>query len=89
MHWRHRWVEVERIGAVVTYQCAVCSKRKTRVPGPVRDSPAPGALDHGPRPENGSPATTAARRSNLGDAVQHSTHPGPDEIDKQSPDYHG
>jgi hypothetical protein len=27
-HW---WVEVERIGTVVTYQCRICGKAKTRL----------------------------------------------------------
>jgi len=42
IHFRHRWVVVERIGAVVTYECAICRKEKTRVRGSVRDSPPPG-----------------------------------------------
>jgi hypothetical protein len=39
MH-RHSWVVVERIGAVVTEQCSVCYRTRTRVRGPENASPA-------------------------------------------------
>jgi hypothetical protein len=31
IHLRHRWRTVERIGRVVTQQCAVCQRTRTRV----------------------------------------------------------
>jgi hypothetical protein len=36
----HRWVEVERIGLVVTERCGVCPKRRTRVRAPERTATA-------------------------------------------------
>jgi hypothetical protein len=89
MHLRHRWVEIERIGAVVTYRCQKCPKTKTRLRGPVRQSEPTPTPDYPTRPENGSAGATAARRRIDGDAVPHRTPPGPDEIDHASPDYHG
>lgn len=31
MHIFHRWTVVERIGRIVTEQCAVCRRTRTRV----------------------------------------------------------
>lgn len=28
---KHKWIEIERIGKVVTYRCAICGAAKTRV----------------------------------------------------------
>jgi hypothetical protein len=35
----HRWVEIEWIGNIVTEQCTVCYRTRTRVRGPESASP--------------------------------------------------
>lgn len=35
----HQWVELERIGRVVTERCTVCQRTRTRVRGAVSASP--------------------------------------------------
>jgi hypothetical protein len=31
MPHKHKWVEVERLGNVVKYKCAICPKTKVRI----------------------------------------------------------
>lgn len=95
MHLRHRWVEVEQIGRVVTERCTVCLRTRTRLRGPVRDSPGFGVQRPVTDPENGSTAATGAPTplsADLRNAVPHRTCLEQYQrwvTDQQSPDYHG
>jgi hypothetical protein len=67
----HRWVVIETIGNVVTEQCTVCYRTRTRVRGPENASPVRPVVGCPDDPTTRPDALTAPPSRISRDARQH------------------